>query len=101
MRLALTLTVLQDLSDPTSKNSAGAADVVTLGDAWLAQAIRDRLVQPIANAESYRCVCVCSFVLGEPACALPTRYPPASQAVVRAHTAYLRLQIMEVFQGYG
>jgi hypothetical protein len=28
--------------------------VVTLGDAWLAQAIRDRLVQPIPNAESYR-----------------------------------------------
>ncbi|KAF5832125.1 hypothetical protein DUNSADRAFT_12136 [Dunaliella salina] len=46
--------IYKDLSDPTTKNSAGAADVVTLGDAWLAQAIRDRLVQPIANAESYR-----------------------------------------------
>lgn len=44
----------QDLQDPTSKNSAGAADVATLGDAWLAQAIRDKLIQPIANAESYR-----------------------------------------------
>lgn len=46
--------IYKDLSDPTAKNSAGAADVVTLGDAWLAQAIKDRLVQPIANAESYR-----------------------------------------------
>ncbi len=73
MRLALTLTVLQDLSDPTSKNSAGAADVVTLGDAWLAQAIRDRLVQPIANAESYRCVCVSALLCWENLLVL---YPP-------------------------
>jgi hypothetical protein len=33
---------------------AGIADVVTLGDSWLAPAIRRRLVQPITSAETYR-----------------------------------------------
>jgi hypothetical protein len=32
---------------------AGIADVVTLGDSWLAPAIWRRLVQPIASAETY------------------------------------------------
>jgi hypothetical protein len=34
--------------------SAGIADVVTLGDGWLAPAIRRCLVQPITSAETYR-----------------------------------------------
>lgn len=55
----------QDLSEPGAKNSAGAADVVTLGDAWMAQAIQDKLVQPIPNAESYRCVLVAAVYLSK------------------------------------
>lgn len=32
----------------------GAADVVTLGDTWVAPAIRQRLIQPLPSAETYR-----------------------------------------------
>eukprot|EP00955_Chlamydomonas_euryale_P087053 364265-Chlamydomonas_euryale.AAC.19 len=46
--------VPQELSDPNGKQSAGAADVVTLGDAWLGPAIQQRLVAPIPNAEHAR-----------------------------------------------
>jgi hypothetical protein len=35
---------------------AGAADVVTLGDAWLGPAIKQGLIQPIPSAETYRWV---------------------------------------------
>lgn len=38
----------------TNKRSAGVADVVTLGDAWLGPAVARRLVQPIAGADSCR-----------------------------------------------
>lgn len=33
---------------------AGAADIVTLGDSWMAPAIRQRLIQAIPSAETYR-----------------------------------------------
>ncbi|KAG1669301.1 hypothetical protein FOA52_014862 [Chlamydomonas sp. UWO 241] len=46
--------IYEELSDPTGKQSAGAADVVTLGDAWLGPAIARRLVSPIPNAEHSR-----------------------------------------------
>ena len=46
----------QELGDPSGKNSAGAADVITLGDTWLAAAIQRRLLQPIPNAETSRWV---------------------------------------------
>jgi hypothetical protein len=32
----------------------GAADVVTLGDAWLGAAVKQGLLQPIPSAETYR-----------------------------------------------
>jgi hypothetical protein len=40
--------------DPNNKRLASAADVVTLGDSWLAPAIQRGLIQPISNAEAYR-----------------------------------------------
>ncbi|KAI8466668.1 MAG: hypothetical protein J3K34DRAFT_379213, partial [Monoraphidium minutum] len=46
--------IFDELKDPKAKRSAGAADVVTLGDAWLAPAIREGLLQPIPSAETYR-----------------------------------------------
>lgn len=46
------------MAEPKAKDSAGASDVVTLGDAWLGQAVRDGLVQPIKGADTYRCLCV-------------------------------------------
>ncbi|KAG2428034.1 hypothetical protein HXX76_012019 [Chlamydomonas incerta] len=48
--------IWKELSDVsgTNKRSAGIADVVTLGDAWLGPAVARRLVQPIAGADSCR-----------------------------------------------
>jgi hypothetical protein len=45
----------QELRDPPgTKNSAAAADVVSLPDAWLAPAIAAGLLQPVPNAENSR-----------------------------------------------
>jgi len=46
--------IYKELSDLKTKNSAGVADVTTLGDVYLAPAIREGLIQPIPNAESSR-----------------------------------------------
>lgn len=48
------LEIFNDLKEPTKKQSAGTADVVTLGDSWLALAIQQDLLQPIQEAEHYR-----------------------------------------------
>lgn len=45
-----------ELKDPGASKSAGAADVITLGDAWLAPAIHGGLIQPLPGAETYRWV---------------------------------------------
>ena len=52
---------MQELERPDEKQSAGAADVVTLGDAWLTPAIQRRLIQPIPNAEHSRWVVGCGL----------------------------------------
>lgn len=44
----------KEMSEPGEKQSSGAADVVTLGDAWLSPAIQKQLIQPIPNAEHSR-----------------------------------------------
>ncbi|GIL68080.1 hypothetical protein Vafri_21393 [Volvox africanus] len=48
--------IFKELSDTGGQNkrSAGVADVVTLGDTWLAAAIQKGLVQPIPGASSSR-----------------------------------------------
>ncbi|GBF91197.1 hypothetical protein Rsub_04866 [Raphidocelis subcapitata] len=46
--------IFNELGDPKAKRSAGAADVVTLGDAWLGPAAAKGLIQPIPSAETYR-----------------------------------------------
>ncbi|KIZ01359.1 hypothetical protein MNEG_6599, partial [Monoraphidium neglectum] len=46
--------IFDELKDPKAKRSAGAADVVTLGDAWLGAAVKQGLLQPIPSAETYR-----------------------------------------------
>ncbi|GIL81389.1 hypothetical protein Vretimale_1058 [Volvox reticuliferus] len=48
--------IFKELSDTSGQNkrSAGVADVVTLGDTWLAAAIQRGLVQPIPGATSSR-----------------------------------------------
>jgi spermidine/putrescine-binding protein len=38
----------------THTHTPGAADIVTLGDAWLGPAIQQQLIQPIPSAETYR-----------------------------------------------
>lgn len=48
-----------ELKDPGASKSAGAADVITLGDAWLAPAIHGGLIQPLPGAETYRWVGGC------------------------------------------
>jgi hypothetical protein len=48
-----------ELKDPGASKSAGAADVITLGDAWLAPAIHAGLIQPLPGAETYRWVGGC------------------------------------------
>jgi hypothetical protein len=46
--------IYSELGDLTKQRSAGAADVATLGDAWMASAIRNGWIQPIPSAETYR-----------------------------------------------
>ena len=51
---SLNLCLQKEMSEPGEKQSSGAADVVTLGDAWLSPAIQKQLIQPIPNAEHSR-----------------------------------------------
>lgn len=46
--------IFSELQDPAAKNSAALADVATLGDAWMAPAIRQGLIRPIPGAERQR-----------------------------------------------
>uniref|UniRef100_A0A7S0RPJ7 Uncharacterized protein n=1 Tax=Chlamydomonas leiostraca TaxID=1034604 RepID=A0A7S0RPJ7_9CHLO len=46
--------IYKELAKPGDRNSAGAADVATLGDAWLGPAIKEGLLQPIPKARTQR-----------------------------------------------